>query len=223
MTDDQEIECRFRLTPELKDKLLSLDTLGGFFRSRVEYRDIRDVYLDTGEKHLLDAGAMYRLRDQTGSESVLLLGYKQTKKLEGAKATMIQVEVPLEPHRRHDFIRDRIDSEPTRMARALIGNKPFALAFLVANRRTAIWFKNQEYAGMIEVALDDLIYHGPDLKTVDDAEIECECKGVPSEAFDSFVSELQRRYDLQPSVGNKYQRAMQKVYGIPISGIGGAR
>ncbi|MBS3138575.1 CYTH domain-containing protein [Candidatus Woesearchaeota archaeon] len=211
-----EIECEYQLPSVTKDSILELSSLSTFRRTRADFRNIIDVYLDTTQKRLLYAGAMYRFRNENG---VCTVGYKRVRSHEGSKGIKDQVEIPVVPSSNFPFLRGKLDSRPYELAKKIAAGDPFTLAFIVQNQRTAISFCNPDVDGLIELALDDLVYNGPDQVMIRDQEMECECKDVPENQFDRFVAALEDKFQLVRSRGNKYQRAMAAIYGIPIESI----
>lgn len=197
-----EIEAKYVLPDrETFERFRELNHLAGYDLSSGHIKQIRDTYLDTPYRHILNAGHMCRRREQDGEVIITL---KRSRAVEGAVHRREELEVSLPAYRPPaewpiSPIREQILQ--------LIGEAPLVVLFGLRQTRfvRSLLRDGQTVA---ELSLDE-VFMAADDREQSYLELEVElADGGTERDLDALVAHLEVERELQAQPRSKFERAL---------------
>jgi CHAD domain-containing protein/transposase-like protein len=207
-----EIEAKFALPDaETYRDLLVVEHLAGFTLSAGRTRQMRDTYLDTADRAILEAGYACRRREQ---DEGILITLKQLGGVEGAIHRREELEVTLAA--------DASPAEwPAGSARdrvfELIGEEPLSPLFALRQTRV-IRQVSRDGRQVAELSLDEVRLVAWDTERVFfDLEVELAAQGAGDD-LKAIAAYLQDEWGLVPEPWSKFERAHAFLEGVSPGG-----
>lgn len=212
MNDSRELEAKFEADGGALARLLTLESFGAFRLIERSSKIQRDLYYDTADGHLRDAGATLRIRRRSTGAQMTFKGDRQPAS-QGHAVSRLEDEVDLAAAAISDLDDEhplalRVEPSPLIRARALTGEHELLPRARLLTDRSVLIFADG--AGtQIELALDRCeATRLADGRVVRFSEVELEFKQGGHDALFSAVEALGEAVaGLRPSTKTKLERA----------------
>ena len=216
MTDPREIEAKFDVQRQDRELLLSLTAVGRFSVTETRTAAQDDIYFDTADALLAQAGSTLRVRrtakgarmtykgrrepDGSSGEAHIASRLEDEVSLDADQASAVAIDLPLP---------DMDGVSPLERARAVIGNGDLRPVARLQNTRTTLLLSDEDGA-TLELAVDDCIgTRLSDGRQIVFEEVELETKTADRSALLEASSALRELVpSLRPSPLTKLGRTL---------------
>lgn len=198
-----EIEAKFRVSEaDAFERLLAIEALGEFALGPEQVVQVRDAYLDTGDRSILASGYSCRQREY---DDRVLITLKGLRKGEGPIHRREEFEVSLATV---DVPPDAWPDSPVRdLVRRLIGSAPLGFLFEMDQTRHVRSVRAGDRS-VAELSLDR-VQLAADHRRLSYYELEVELRddGREGELL-AIVAHLRNEWGLQPEARSKFEQAL---------------
>lgn len=216
MTNARELEAKFDLDNTSVEQLLNLERFGNFLLVERESKHQSDLYYDTVDWSLRDAGASLRIRLHGSSAQMTFKGERTAVGDGGANiVSRLEDEVSLDATALGDLseaapLRLQDEPRPLQRGREIAGDRALLPAARLLTERAVLLFADT-IGTQLELAVDrcTAIRLG-DRREVRFAEAELELKRGETDTLVEAARSLQATIPgLRPSTTTKLQRALE--------------
>ncbi|MFC1975787.1 inorganic triphosphatase [Chloroflexota bacterium] len=204
MLNNVETEAKF-IIPDLAtfDALQKITGLDDFEAASIGIKNIVDRYLDTPDKHLLQADFVCRIRKAKNQQILTLKSSLKAVTGEIHRRQEIEMEV------NSDQPLAWAESEVKDLVLGIVGQTPLQTLFTLYQTRHKFHVSSQEKL-VIELSLDKVCLHQP--TTIDYLGLEAELIEAGTEAdLTRFAEALQRVWPLEADPQSKFERALASL------------
>lgn len=180
-------------------ELQKLTSVGDFKLKSVGTRTFTDLYLDTAQQQILQAGYACRIRKGQDRQ---LLTLKALSPAEGSMHRRREIETEIQS----DTPSNWQDSEAKRLVLEIAGQDSLQTLFVIFQTRHQFHALSDNQP-VIEFSLDEVSLQDRD--SVDYFELEAELIEAGTEAnLSAFIDALQANWSLQPESKSKFERGL---------------